>query len=117
MVTFIHSSKDQEAGYDLTRIYNTRTLDTVQCVTPTNVKLVLASILTKGCMVVVPAEEKRMTDTLLSLLRCLKIMGVTVWHVEDYLKQLKQTTASAGAPVHAKPSPTGAVERLAAPAG
>lgn len=115
MVNYLHSEDDAEAGKDLARIYDTRTLNKVHAVSATNKNRMLADVLSDRLRVVVPAEDWRLNDALLKVLRCLKMMGCAVSTVDDYLLQLNNQGAPATGPAHAKPGSSGAP--LALPAG
>lgn len=110
MVAFLHSAKDNEAGFDLARIYNTRTMETVYSVTPMNAANVLSRIMDKRYSVVIPDDDKRIAEALRNVVRCCRIMNITVWQVELYLDHMKsqEKPAPATASAHAKPVATGA---------
>lgn len=111
MVTYLHSKDDAMASSDLARIYDTRTLDGLMEVRADNAITCTSQILSKRAHLVVPAEEHRLCDELLKVLRCARILGLTVHTVDKYLNELG---APASAQAHANAEGTGAPLRLPA---
>ncbi len=101
MVNYLHSAFDDAAGRDVAALYDTRTLNKILEVNEANARTIAADLLSMRMRVVVPAEDHRLNDATLRVLRCLQIMRVPVSAVSAYLQELKNPDAPASAQVHA----------------
>ena len=117
MVNYLHSALDDAAGRDVAALYDTRTLNKILEVNDANARQITADLLSARMRVVVPAEEHRLNDAALRVLRCLQIMRVPVSTVPGYLQELMNPDAPASAQVHAHADGPARSAALPAPAG
>src|SRR5574343_346922 len=99
MVKLLVSDNDPTAGERLARLYNTRTLHSVEAVCAENLRKVLANVLNAGVRVVVPTDHFRWNDELLLLAGILEQLGMKPLTVDAYLHEMNAPpVALAGQP-------------------
>jgi hypothetical protein len=108
MVIYLHDMADEQAGQDLRLLYDTRTLQQVQAVNFTNMPTTVATLIDARTQVVIPDDPARISACMLTVLRCLDMLGIRPMTVRTYLGQLRKPPAPATAPAHANAVGAGA---------
>lgn len=99
MVKLLVADNDALAGSDLAKLYDTRTLDSVQAVCAANIEKVLVNILSDKVHVVVPDDGNRWNDQMFTIAGILEKLGRKPVLITDYLNIMNANpSALAGQP-------------------
>jgi hypothetical protein len=108
MVVYLHDMTDAGAGQDLRILHDTRTLQQVIAVNGSNIRAALAAMPDARMQVVVPTDPHRISEALLTILRCLELIHIRAMTVDGYIAHISRPPAPATAPAHANAVGAGA---------